>query len=394
MAPNYNNLHRVATQAVADGVTPGLVVAAQRAGQVLVHEAFGLRQIDPDAAATLDTVYDLASLTKALSTSLLVMRGVGQGLWDLDRPAGDVLPELATRPQVTLRRLLSHSAGFPAHRPFFRDVLGPGAQVVSDLGTRNGFPNPPAMVRSRQSRPTPHATSDGRERVLALAAAEPQAYEPGSRSIYSDLGFMLLGRLVETGMGGRLDALAEQQLFRPAGLATMGFAGQAELRGRIIAPTERCPVRGRLVCGEVHDLNAYAMGGVAGHAGLFGTAADVLRLSMWLCAAWRDRSPEGGTPLVTGEVLRLFWQPAGVPGSTWRLGWDGPAPAGSMAGTRLDRAAVGHLAFTGCSVWIDPQRETSVVMLSNRVHPTVRDDPRFRALRPAINDAVLEAIGY
>lgn len=366
MAPNYNNLHRVATQAVADGVTPGLVVAAQRAGQTLVHQAFGLRQVEPAAPAELDSVYDLASLTKALSTSLLVMRGVGQGLWDLDQPVGDALPELATRPQVTLRRLLSHSAGFPAHRPFFKDVLGPAAQV------------PP----------------DGRERVLALAASEPQAYEPGTRSIYSDLGFMLLGRLVENGMGGQLDALAEQHLFRPAGLAAMGFAGQAALRGRTVAPTECCPVRGRLVCGEVHDLNAFAMGGVAGHAGLFGTAADVLRLSVWLCAAWRDRSPEGGAPLVPGEVLRLFWQPAGVPGSTWRLGWDGPALTGSMAGTRLDRAAVGHLAFTGCSVWIDPQRETSVVMLSNRVHPTVRDDPRFRALRPAINDTALEAIGY
>ncbi len=368
MAPNYNNLHRVATQAVAEGVTPGLVVAAQRAGQVLLHEAFGLRQIDPAAPASLDTVYDLASLTKALSTSLLVMRGVGQGLWDLDRPAGDVLPELATRPQVTLRRLLSHSAGFPAHRPFFKDVLGPDTQA-----------------------PLPE---NGRDRVLALAAAEPQAYEPGTRSIYSDLGFMLLGQLVEVGMGDRLDALADQQLFRPAGLASLEFAGPVALRGRSIAPTELCPVRGRLVCGEVHDLNAYAMGGVAGHAGLFGTAMDVLRLTVWLCAAWRDRSPDGRTPLVPGEVLRLFWQPAGVPGSTWRLGWDGPALTGSMAGTRLDRAAVGHLAFTGCSVWIDPQRETSVVMLSNRVHPTVRDDPRFRTLRPAINDAALEAIGY
>ncbi len=365
MAPDYNNLRCLAAKAVAEGVTPGLVVGAQQAGKVSILEAFGLRRVEPPAPAAPDTVYDLASLTKALVTSLLVMRGVGQGLWDLDRPAGAALAELAARPQVTLRHLLCHAAGFPAHRPLFQQVLGPGARV----------------------------SRDGRARVLALAAVEPQAYVPGTRSIYSDLGFMCLGHLVERGMGARLDELAEQHLFRPAGLH-MGFAGQAALQGRPVAPTEQCPVRARLICGEVHDLNAYAMGGVAGHAGLFGSAADVLRLSAWLCAAWRDRSPEGGAPLVPGEVLRLFWQPAGVPGSTWRLGWDGPAPDQSLAGSRLDRAAVGHLGFTGCSVWIDPRRETSVVMLCNRVHPTVRDDPRFRALRPAINDALLEAIGY
>jgi CubicO group peptidase (beta-lactamase class C family) len=153
-------------------------------------------------------------------------------------------------------------------------------------------------------------------------------------------------------------------------------------------------VRGRLLCGEVHDLNAFAMGGVAGHAGLFANAADLLALASALCAAWRDAGPAGGAPLVPAEVLRLFWQPAGIPGSTWRLGWDGPAASGSLAGDRLSRQAVGHLGFTGCSLWIDPERETCIVVLTNFVHPTVRKDPRFRALRPALNDAALDAIGY
>jgi CubicO group peptidase (beta-lactamase class C family) len=103
---------------------------------------------------------------------------------------------------------------------------------------------------------------------------------------------------------------------------------------------------------------------------------------------------DGGTPFVRPEVLREFWRPAGIPGSTWRLGWDGPSAEGSLAGSLISRRAVGHLSFTGCSLWIDPEQETSVVVLTNRIHPKVRDDPRFRALRPALHDAALQAIGY
>jgi CubicO group peptidase (beta-lactamase class C family) len=203
---------------------------------------------------------------------------------------------------------------------------------------------------------------------------------------------MLLGDLVERGLGARLDALGERLLFAPLGLRATGFASSTTFLR--LAPTERCPVRGRLLCGEVHDLNAFAMGGVAGHAGLFANAANLLALSSALCAAWRGAGPAGGAPLVPAEVLRLFWRPAGIPGSTWRFGWDGPAASGSLAGDRLSRQAVGHLGFTGCSLWIDPERETCVVVLTNFVHPTVRKDPRFRALRPALNDAALDAIGY
>jgi CubicO group peptidase (beta-lactamase class C family) len=164
--------------------------------------------------------------------------------------------------------------------------------------------------------------------------------------------------------------------------------------GLDIAPTERCPVRGRMVEGEVHDLNAYAMGGIAGHAGLFGSIGDLLQLALALAAASHGRGVGGGAPLVNPEVLRQFWQPAGIPGSTWRLGWDGPATQGSLAGSLLSRRAVGHLSFTGCSLWIDPEPETCIIVLTNRIHPQARDDPRFRALRPRLNDEALRAIGY
>jgi CubicO group peptidase (beta-lactamase class C family) len=372
MASEFNSLSRVALAAIQDGVIPGLVVAVGQAGQVRLLAAFGDRQVEPEAqAATADTVYDLASLTKALVTSLLVMRGVGDGLLHLDRPLGDHLEILADRPEVTLRRTLAHAAGFPAHRKLYE-----------------------AMANGVEPR------LDGRATIIRGAAMEPAVYAPGSRSLYSDLGFVLLGELLEKSMGARLDVLADGLLFKPLQLPSIGFVdllaggAQAKFHGHDVAPTERCPVRGRLVQGEVHDLNAYAMGGVAGHAGLFANASDLLHLTFALLAAYRGTGIAGGPPLVPSDVLRLFWQPAGIPGSTWRLGWDGPAATGSLAGTLLSRRAVGHLSFTGCSLWIDPEQETCVVVLCNRIHPEVRDDPRFRALRPALNDAALEATGY
>jgi CubicO group peptidase (beta-lactamase class C family) len=367
MPPEFNSLGRLVGTAIEDRVIPGLVVGTQTAGRPALLAAYGQRQVEPASLpAEVDTVYDLASLTKALATSVLVMKGVERGVLALDRPLGDHLPGLADRPAVTLRRVLAHAGGFPAHRKFYESAFAQGG------------PRP-----------------EHRAAVVAAAAAEPLAYAPGTRSLYSDLGFILLGALVEAALHDRLDRLAAREIVAPLGLARMGFR---PLPGPVpapdIAPTERCAVRGRLVVGEVHDLNAWAMGGVAGHAGLFGSVREVLRLALALAAAFHGRGSEGRAPLVGREVLREFWQPAGVPGSTWRLGWDGPAPTGSLAGTLLSRRAVGHLSFTGCSLWLDPERETCVAVLANRVHPEVRDDARFRALRPRVNDEALRAIGY
>jgi CubicO group peptidase (beta-lactamase class C family) len=355
----FDNLRRVCSEAVSDGVTPGLVVLVGAAGRNVFCGAFGHRQIEPQLLpATPETVYDLASLTKPLVTGLLAMRAVGDGRLRLDealRPA---------RPSTTVGLTLCHAGGFAAHRRFFERV--------------------------------PQTAPDRRAQLVALAAAEPLEYVPGARSIYSDLGFILLGDRLEQLAGARLDAQAHA-LFAALGLPSLRFADPAlpaPFAGRALAATQRCPVRGRVLLGEVDDLNAWAMVGVAGHAGLFGDAADVAALAHTLCAAWRDAAPAGGAPLVPGPVLRAFWTAQGIPGSQWRLGWDGPAPAGSLAGEVISRQAVGHLAFTGCSLWIDPARETFVLVLANRVHPTPRDDPRFRALRPAINDAALSDLGY
>ena len=163
------------------------------------------------------------------------------------------------------------------------------------------------------------------------------------------------------------------------------------LGDRSIAATQLCPERHRVLIGEVDDLNAMAMGGIAGHAGLFSTADELSRIAAALCRAWRGDGGGGGA-LVDRDVVRAFWSPSGVAGSTWRLGWDGPAAANSQAGTKFPRDGVGHLGFTGCSLWIDPARETWIVMLSNRVHPAVPKDDRFKRFRPMLHDAIAEAL--
>ncbi len=371
MASEYNSLHGLASGAILDRVIPGAVLAAGRVGQAPLLQAFGQRQVEPrQAPATVDTVYDLASLTKALVTSVLCMQAVAEGRLTLDDSLGLYMEPLADRPEVTLRRVLAHAGGFPAHRKFYDDLLD-----------------------KADPRPV------GAQAVVRMAAAEPLSYAPGSRSVYSDLGFILLGAVVERALGGRLDELAARLIFRPLGIGLRFVdlrvqAPSENFDGSPVAPTERCPVRRRLVVGEVHDLNAFAMGGIAGHAGLFGCASGVLRLALALGAAYHGRGLDGGAPLVSPHVLREFWRPAGVPGSTWRLGWDGPSEHASLAGDLISRRAVGHLGFTGCSLWIDPDQEACVVVLTNRVHPEVRDDPRFRALRPALHDAALRAIDY
>jgi CubicO group peptidase (beta-lactamase class C family) len=267
---------------------------------------------------------------------------------------------------VTVRHLLSHSSGLPAHRPFWRQAA---------------------------------AAPSERRAISLLAAREPLEYEPGTRAVYSDLGFIVLGWLLERISGERLDVQARNQITTPLGLTATTFMSlsEPEARARVlgeqsVAATQLCPERHRVLIGEVDDLNALAMGGIAGHAGLFSTAEELSRIAAALCRAWRGDGA-GGDALVERDVVRAFWSPSGVAGSTWRLGWDGPAAASSQAGTRFSRDGVGHLGFTGCSLWIDPARETWIVMLSNRVHPAIPKDDRFKRFRPMLHDAIAEALG-
>ncbi len=370
MPPRFGALRRICESAVADGVVPGLVVLVGSAGRALRHEAFGHRQVVPRRLrATPDTVYDVASLTKALVTSVVALQLVNRGQLRLDDLVALRVPELRGpgKDKVTVRHLLAHASGLPAHRPFHRAAADSAAP---------------------------------RWLVQILAAREPLERAPGAGSTYSDIGFIVLGWLIERTAGARLDVLADRGIFTPLGLASTMFVSltDAEPRARLlanrkVAATARCPERRRVLLGEVDDLNTHAMGGIAGHAGLFSTASDIGAMAFALIRAWQGGAAAEGA-LLPRDLMREMWSSAGIPGSTWRLGWDGPAASGSLAGDVISRAAVGHLGFTGCSLWIDPAREAFVILLANRVHPAPRDDPRFRALRRAVNDAALKAIRY
>jgi len=378
MTRGFDHLRTISERAIEEGVTPAVGLVVGQGGKNLYLAALGHAALVPETLpVALDYVWDLASLTKPLVTSLLAMQAVAEGRLGLGQTLS-VGPQGDER-QVTLRQLLSHSAGFEAHAPLYLEAGG---------GAKGGSP-----------------TLAGRQAVVKAARDGRAAYSPGTRSIYSDLGFIVLGDWLETVFGARLDRLAQERIFSPLGIAGLFFvplwsddsgsqASPAVPVERFVA-TQHCPVRERVLRGEVDDLNAYALGGVSGHAGLFGTLEAVAVLAHALMAAVHGPPASfGGPQAIDPAVLRTFWSPAGVPGSTWRLGWDGPAAVSSLAGDRISRRAVGHLAFTGCSLWIDPQRETFVLILTNRIHLGPPTDPRFAAFRRELGDAALAAIDY
>jgi CubicO group peptidase (beta-lactamase class C family) len=373
---DFGRLASELERAVADGAFPGAVVLVSQAGRVRYHAAFGARSLDPEQTPMRpDTIFDLSSLTKPLATTTAFLLLVKDRKVLIDDRVTRFFRNFGVhgKTHVSFRHLLAHCSGLPGWRPYFRDI-----ERIEQRGRLN-------FLGSRGAK----------EFVYEQIHRERPEYETGAKSVYSDLGFMLLGQLVEVVSRQPLDRFCHERIFRPLGLRSIAFVDLSTIRtkrlmpvGEMIAPTERCPWRGRVLCGEVHDDNAYAMGGVAGHAGLFGSAGDVDVMATRLRAAWRGARDD----LVPRELLREFWtRDPLVPGSTWALGWDTPSPHGSMAGERASQNTVGHLGFTGTSLWIDLERDAHVVLLTNRVHPR-RDNDRIRDVRPRVHDAVWEAL--
>jgi CubicO group peptidase (beta-lactamase class C family) len=357
------------------GAFPGAVILVSRAGHVLYHAAFGARSLEPERTPMQpDTIFDLSSLTKALATTTAFMLLVRERKVQLDDRVTRFFPNFGVhgKTHVTFRHLLAHCSGLPAWRPYFKEV----ARV------------------EKQGRLNFVASNGAKEFVYEQIHRERSEYLTGELSLYSDLGFMLLGELIELITRMPLDRFCQERIFRPLGLRSTAFIDISLLRrGKLapiptaIAPTERCPWRRRILCGEVHDDNAYAMGGVAGHAGLFANAAEVDSLASRLRGCYR-----GEDDFVPSEIVREFWtRDPTVADSTWALGWDTPSPVGSSAGSRIARHAVGHLGFTGTSLWIDLERDAQVTLLTNRVHPR-RDNERIAEIRPRVHDAAMEAL--
>lgn len=365
-------------EAVAAGVFPGAVLLVRDADRCFYRRAFGMRQLDPEAhAMTEDTIFDVSSLTKPFATTIAVMRLIAEGKIRLDDKATRFFPNFAVygKSPITLRQLLSHASGMRAWRPFFDEI-----RTAEKRGSHVNF------LGSRAAK----------EWVYQEIQRERLDNPPGQRAVYSDLGFMLLGELVEELTGWALDRLCAARIFKPLGLKRTTFV---DLDNRVarpfdpalvpVAATERCPWRGNVLCGVVHDDNAYAMGGIAGHAGLFSTADDLDALLVHLRDCYFGRAEN---PIVPSRVLREFWSLAGTAAdSTWCLGWDTPSPVGSSAGKHFSRHTVGHLGFTGVSAWLDLERERHVILLTNRVHPR-RSNEKIKAFRPRLHDLVAEAL--
>ncbi|HUG28534.1 MAG TPA: serine hydrolase domain-containing protein [Gemmatimonadales bacterium] len=342
--------------AVAVGAAPGAVLGISWRGERFIYGTGRLGKDDrrrPDGR----TVYDLASLTKVIALTPLMMQAVEAGRIDLDGPLSKPLREMAGTwaDSVTIRQLLTHVSGLPAHRRLWE--LAPNGAAALDT------------VRS-----TPLDTL------------------PGARTVYSDLGLILLGTVIERVYDVPLDMAFQERMAVPLGMTDTRYLPPTDWRRRI-APTEQDPWRGRMLRAEVHDENAAFLGGVAAHAGLFGSTEDLLRFGEWLVAVTRSEGTvlSGEEWLVDGSVAREFTRRQElVVGSSRALGWDVPG-AQLWQGLGIPASAVWHTGFTGTAIWVAPSHQLVIVLLANRVHPT-RNNNRHVALRREIASRIWRKI--
>jgi CubicO group peptidase (beta-lactamase class C family) len=335
--------------AIAARAFPAASAEVGRPDGAIWHAALGGLTYDPSAApATPETIFDLASLTKVIATTTLAMRAADAGRLSLDDRVADRLEPWRGRDRemVTIRDLLAHCAGLTAYLPFYRDLAG-------------------------------------RQEFEPAICSLPLEYEPRTQAVYSDLGFMLLAFILADVWGMSFEASYAQMT---AGLspALPTFLPLRALRDRI-APTTVDAWRGRLLVGEVHDENAWALGGAAGHSGLFGTASDVGRFARLVL-----RTLRGEAVLARPDTVRMFARRTDVPGSSRALGWDTMLPT-SSCGRLMAPTAIGHTGFTGTTLWIDHERGVYVVLLTNRVHPDTSNEA-IRHIRPLFHDAVIQAL--
>ena len=372
---DFHGVAKSFDEAVADGVFPGAVVLVGKDDDVVYEQAFGSRSLLPNKTPMrLDTIFDLASLTKPLATAVAIMLLIRERKLRLDDQLTRIIPMYGVlgKSLTTFRHLLNHSAGLPAWKAFFEDI------IKNEKSGRINF------IASRAAK----------NYVYEQIHREKSVTPPGGQTVYSDLGFIILAEAVEVLTGNTFDRFCQERIFKPLGLRSTGFVDLTQLRTRrlqpveeVIAPTESCPWRKKILCGEVHDDNAYAMGGVAGHAGLFSSAHEVhaflVRMSQCL---------HGKDSFLPQAVMQEFLTRGSSPNdSNFALGWDTPTAGKSAAGSFFSPRSVGHLGFTGCSIWWDLEKNCHVVLLTNRVHPSRKND-KIKDFRPHIHDQIMKVL--
>ncbi len=358
MRAKASTVARLLERGVNSGVFPGGQAAIVSTNYPDIEACAGLAMQPHGKLITPDTLFDIASLTK-LFTSSAALRLVDQKAIELNAPVDLWLPELADAPAVpSLAQLLAHEAGFEPWLPLFERVPD------GDRGS-----------------------AAGKAAVVQLAAESRSTSISDSAATYSDLGFIVLGHLLERAAGLPLKRLIEREVIEPLELKSVHFrplSQSADETAAGMAATEHCPWRNRILVGEVHDDNAWVMGGVAGHAGLFATARDMAAFGQaWLRALT-------GSPWLSGALAGL----AVTRRAKGRgLGWDLKSPESSSAGTLMSDDTFGHLGFTGCSLWIDPKRQLAICLLTNRIHPT-RENTAISSFRPAFHDEVVKLLNF
>jgi CubicO group peptidase (beta-lactamase class C family) len=338
-------------QAIAEHAFPGCAVSILHRGKLVALKGLGRFTYESDSPAVeADTIFDLASVSKVVATTPMAMLLYERGQLDLEAPVTSLLPEFAgddpRRDEITMRMLLAHSSGLPAYERLFE------------------------RVRTR-------------EELLRAALTMPLTADPGARAEYSDIGFIILGELLARLADEPLDRFCQREVFGPLGMARTGYCPPAAWRPLIPPTVADQTLRHRVVQGEVHDENASVMGGVAGHAGVFAPAADV--------ALFAHTLMNGGRPILRPETVALFTrrQPA-PPAASRALGWDTPSQP-SQSGRYLSPTAFGHLGYTGTSLWIDPELQLGITLLTNRTWPD-HSNQAIKQVRPKFHNLVVEAL--
>lgn len=355
---NFTDVDKLMHSGVDDGVFPGAVILVSVDNHLLFFESYGYADLFTRAAMTRDTLFDLASLTKPLATSLAIMKLIERGKLDLRQPLHTVISEFKTtdKADIGIHHLLHHNSGLPAYRPYYQNISG-GAPADRKRALRN------------------------------LLLKEPLISPVGGQVLYSDLGFMVLEWVVEHVSGERLDRFVRQEIYDPLAIQQLFFIDLAAVAPvGPYATTEKCPWRSRFLTAEVHDENAHATGGIAGHAGLFGNAEHVHKLLMALMAAYRGQNI---CPVFKQDLVKIFFKRRA--GTDTALGFDTPSQTGSSSGTSFSGNSVGHLGFTGTSFWMDLDRYITVILLTNRVHPT-RENDAIKRFRPILHDTVMDIV--
>ncbi|HXY48085.1 MAG TPA: serine hydrolase domain-containing protein [Terriglobales bacterium] len=344
---------RILRDGIAARAFPAASVAVTQERELVALRALGRFTFEAASSEpSPGTLFDLASVSKTVATTTMAMLLYQSGLLDLEMPVVAVVPEFTTndarRAEITVRHLLAHASGLPAYERLF--------------------------MRAKT-----------REELLQAVCTMPLANHPGTQVAYSDIGFIVLGLVLERLADESLDRFCQTEIFGPLAMTHTTFNPAPELRPSIPPTADDRDFRGRIIQGEVQDENASVLGGVAGHAGLFSTAQDV--------AVFAHTMIQGGRPILRPETVALFTRRESVPEGTSRaLGWDTPSSP-SQSGGYFSEHAYGHLGYTGTSLWIDPERQVSITLLSNRSWPDCKNQA-IKQIRPRFHDAVMEALGF